>query len=126
MMKNLDNIPKTNKEYSSVVYDCSRFIDSFRFLSSFLGSIVVALVDYIYKRLKKLKRETVGDDIMLSNVNEMETMINEVTTIEDFKMEIANEFVEKLEEVIFFIYLKMILKRWKKNFPISGIIYLRT
>ena len=33
-------IPKTNEEYISVIYGCIRFIDSYRFLSSGLDSLV--------------------------------------------------------------------------------------
>ena len=35
-----DIIPKTNEEYISVTYGCIRFIDSYRFLSSGLDSLV--------------------------------------------------------------------------------------
>ena len=37
-------IPKTNEEYISVIYGCIRFIDSYRFLSSSLDSLVKTLV----------------------------------------------------------------------------------
>ena len=40
-----DIIPKTNEEYISVTYGCISFIDSYRFLSSSLGSLVKTLVD---------------------------------------------------------------------------------
>ena len=35
-----DIIPKTNEEYVSVTYGCIKFIDSYRFLSSSLDSLV--------------------------------------------------------------------------------------
>ena len=38
-------IPKTNEEHISVSYGCIRFIDSYRFLSSGLDSLVRTLVD---------------------------------------------------------------------------------
>ena len=51
-----DIIPKTNEEYISVTYGCIRFIDSYRFLSSNLDSLVRTLVDNNHKTLKKLKK----------------------------------------------------------------------
>ena len=42
---NFDIIPKTNEEYISVTYGCIRFIDSYRFLSSGLDSLVKTVVD---------------------------------------------------------------------------------
>ena len=41
----LDIIPKTNEEYISVTYICISFIDSYRFLSSTLDSLVKTLID---------------------------------------------------------------------------------
>ena len=45
-------IPKTNENYISVTYGCIRFIDSYRFLSSGLDSLVKNLVDNSHKKLK--------------------------------------------------------------------------
>ena len=36
---NLDIIPKTNEEYISILYECIRFTDSYRFLSSCLEDL---------------------------------------------------------------------------------------
>ena len=47
-----DIIPKTNEEYISVTYDCIRFIDDYRFLSSGLDSLVKTLVDNSHKTFK--------------------------------------------------------------------------
>ena len=47
-----DIILKTNEEYISVTYGCIRFIDSYRFLSSGLVSLVKTLVDNSIKHLK--------------------------------------------------------------------------
>ena len=52
----LEIIPKTNEEYISVTYGCIRFIDSYRFLSSGLDSLVRTLVDNSQKTLKKFKK----------------------------------------------------------------------
>ena len=48
-----DIIPKTNEEYISVTYGCIRFIDSYRFLSSGLDSLVKKLDEDDFKILKK-------------------------------------------------------------------------
>ena len=48
-----DIIPKTNEEYISVTYGCIRFIDSYRFLSSGLDSLVKNLYEDDFKILKK-------------------------------------------------------------------------
>ena len=50
-------IPNTNEEYISVTYGRIRFIDSYRFLSSSLDSLVKTLVDNNHKSLKKLKKK---------------------------------------------------------------------
>ena len=61
-----DVIPKTNEEYISVSYGCIRFIDSYRFLSSSLDSLVKTLVDNSHETLKKLKNEIVANDEILN------------------------------------------------------------
>ena len=43
----IDFIPKTNEEYMSIRYGCIRSIDSYRFLSSSLGSLVKTSTDNI-------------------------------------------------------------------------------
>ena len=48
-----DIIPKTNEEYISVTYGCIRFIDSYRFLSSGLDSLVKNLDENDFRILKK-------------------------------------------------------------------------
>ena len=48
-----DIIPKTNEEYISVTYGCIRFVDSYRFLSSGLDSLVKNLDEDDFKILKK-------------------------------------------------------------------------
>ena len=67
-----DIIPKTNEEYISVTYGCIRFIDSYRFLSSGLDSLVKTLVDNSRKTLENLKKEVVDNDEILNIVNKIE------------------------------------------------------
>ena len=68
-------IPKTNEEYISVTYGCIRFIDSYRFLSSSLDSLVKTLVDNSNKTLENLKEEMVDNDEILDIVNKIVKMI---------------------------------------------------
>ena len=49
-----DIMRKTNEKYVSVTYGYIRFIDSYRFLSSSLDSLVKMLVDISHKTLKNL------------------------------------------------------------------------
>ena len=57
-----DIIPKTNEEYISVTYGCNIFIDSYRFLSTGLDSLVKKLVDNTEKTLKDFQKEIVDND----------------------------------------------------------------
>ena len=63
-----DIIPKTNEEYISVTYGCIRFIDSYRFQSSRLDSLVKTLVVNSNKKLKDLKEEIFDNDEVLNIV----------------------------------------------------------
>ena len=74
-----DIIPKTNEEYISVTYGCIRFIDSYRFLSSGLDSLVKTLVDNSHKTLKNLKKEIVDSDEILNIVDKIEENFSEET-----------------------------------------------
>ena len=91
---NCDIIPKTNEEYISVTYGCIRFIDSYRFLSGSLDSLVRTLVDNSNKTLKSLKNEIVDNDEILNIVNES---IEEDKTIKDLKKDNPDK-VKNLEE----------------------------
>ena len=83
-----DIIPKTNEEYISVTYGCIRFIESYRFLSSGLHSLVKTLVDNSNKKLKDLKKEIVDNDEILDIFNKIE---EEDKTIEELKKDYPNE-----------------------------------
>ena len=79
-------LPKTNEEYVSVTYVYIRFIDSYRFLSSSLDSLVGTLVDNNHKSLKNLKEEIVDKEEKLNIVNESK----DDRTIEDLKKDYPN------------------------------------
>ena len=66
-----DIIPKTNEEYISVTDGCIRFIDSFRFLSSGLDSLVKTIVDNSNKTLENLKKEIVDNDEIINIIDEI-------------------------------------------------------
>ena len=63
-------LPETNEEYLSATYGCIAFIDSYRFLSSSLDSLVKILVDISKKTLKVFEEEIVDNDEILDIVNE--------------------------------------------------------
>ena len=63
--------PKTNEEYISVTYGCTRFIDSYRFQSSSLDSLVKTIVDINHKTLENLKEEIVDNEKVLDIVKEI-------------------------------------------------------
>ena len=89
-----DIIHKTNEEYISVTYSCIRFIDSYRFLSSGLDSLIRTLFDNNHKTLKNLKKEIVDNDEILDIVNKI---VEDNRTNEDLKKDYPNE-IKKLEE----------------------------
>ena len=71
------SLPKTNEEYISVRYVCTRFNDSYRFLSSSLDELVKTVVDISPKTLKHLKEEIVDNNEMLNIVKEINIVIKE-------------------------------------------------
>ena len=89
-------IPKTNEEYISATYGCIRFIDSYRFLSGGLDSLVKTLVDKSNKSLKNLKEEKVDNDEILDIVNKR---VEKDKTIKDLKKDYPNE-IKRLEEAL--------------------------
>ena len=108
-----DIIPKTNEEYISVTYGCIRFIDSYRFLSSGLDSLVKTLVDNSNKTLGDLKKEIVDNDYILNIV----TDIGEYNrTIKDLKKDYSDKIIE-LEEALIDYMGENDLKILKTGFP---------
>ena len=104
---------KTNEEYISVTYGCIRFIDSYRFLSNGLDSLVKTLVDNSLKTMKNLKKEIVDNDEILNIVNKM---VEDDRTINDLKKYYPEE-IENLEEAIFNYIVEHDLKILKRGFP---------
>ena len=92
-----DIIPRTNEEYMSVTYGCIRFIDSCRFLSSSLDSLVKTLVDNSHKTLKDLKEKIVDNKEILNIVTEIE---KEDRTIRNLLKDYPDK-INELEEASF-------------------------
>ena len=115
-----DIIPKTNEEYISVTYRCIRFIDSFRFLSSRLDSLVKTLVDNSHKTLKDLEGEFVDNDQILNTVNEIKILIKKYQykndSIKDLKKDYPDE-IKNLEETLPNYIGENDLKLLKTEFP---------
>ena len=113
-----DIIPKTNEEYISVTYGCIRFIDSYRFLSSSLDSLVKTLVDNSDKRLKNFKDEIVDNDEVLDIVSKIEENYTEEDdrTIKNLKKYYPEE-IEYLEEALLNYMGENDLKILKTGFP---------
>ena len=117
-----DIIPKTNEEYLSVIYGCVRFIDSYRFQSSSLDSLVKTLVDNSNKKLKDLKEEIFDNDEILDIINKIE---KESLNLEedDVDMTIKNlkkyypEEIENLEQLLLEYMGENDLKILKTGFP---------
>ena len=108
-----DIIPKTNEEYIFVTYAGIRFIDSYRFLSSGLDSLVKTLVDSGHKKLKNLKKENVDNDEILDIVNKI---VEDDKIIEDLKRDYPNKII-KLEEALLNYMGENDLKILKTGFP---------
>ena len=70
-------IPETNEKYIVDKYGWVSFIDSCRFLSSSLDSLVETLVGNSHKTLKDFKEEIVDNDEILYIVNEIKFLIEE-------------------------------------------------
>ena len=97
-------IPKTKEEYISVTYGCIRFIDSYRFLSSGLNSLVKTLVDNSHKTLEDFEKEIVDNDEILNIVNEIKLLITEdmykIDSIKDLKKDYPDKINESEEALL--------------------------
>ena len=108
-----DKKPKTNEEYISVTYGCIRFVDTYKFLSSSLDSLVETLVDHSIKTLKNLKEEIVDNDEVLKIVNKL---VEDDKTFRKLK-NVYPEKIEQLEEASINYMGKIDLKILKKGSP---------
>ena len=112
-------IPKTNEEYISVTYGGIKIIESFRFLSCSLNTLVEAFFDNSHKSLKNLKKEFVGEDNKFNIVNEIEKLLGKDEnnrSIKNLKKDYPDKNVELKES--FFDYMgKNYLKILKTEFP---------
>ena len=108
-----DIIPKTIEEYISVTYGCIRFIDSHRFLSSGLDSLVKTLVDNSHKTLKNLKEGIVDNNEILDNVDKI---VEDDRSLEDLRKDYPEE-IKNLEEALLNYMGENDLKFLKTGFP---------
>ena len=86
-----------------MTYGCIRFIDSYRFLSSSLDSLVKTLVDNNHKTLKDFEEKSVDNDEILNIVNGINKLIKKDkfknASIKDLKKDYPDKIVE-LEEAL--------------------------
>ena len=92
-------IPKTNEKYISVTYGCIRFMDSYRFLSSGLDSLVKTLVDNSHKTLKDFEEEIVDNDEILNKVYEIKLLVTEDMYKNDSIKDLKNDYLDKINEL---------------------------
>ena len=92
-------IPKTNEEYRSVTYGCIRFIDSYRFLSSGLDSLVKTIVDNSHKTLEDFEKEVVDNDEILNIVDEIKRLITENKYENDSIKDLKKDYLDKIKEL---------------------------
>ena len=87
-----------------MTYICIRFIDSYRFLSSSLDSLVKTLVDNSHETLKKFKEGIVDNDEISNIVNEIKILItedkNKIDSIKDLKKDYPDKINELAEALL--------------------------
>ena len=96
-----------------MTYGCIRFVDSYRFLSSSLDSLVKTLIDINEISLKNLKKGIVDNDEILDIVNKI---VDDDRTIEDLRKDYPEE-IKNLEEAIFNYMGENDLKILKTELP---------
>ena len=94
-----DIIPKTNEEYISVTYGCKRFIESYRFLSSSLDSLVKTLIDNSQKTLKNLKEETVDSVETLNIIDEKKMLTNKEKYENDSIKDLKEDYPDEIQKI---------------------------
>ena len=108
-----DIIARTNEECISVTYGCIRVLDSYRFLSGGLDSLIKTLIDNSNKTLKNLKEEIVDNDEILNIINEI---IEDDKTIKDLKRNYPDK-IKNLEETLLNYMGENDLEILKRGFP---------
>ena len=120
-------IPRTDEENISVRFGCIWFIDSYRFLSGSLDSLVKTLVHNSHKTLKVLKEENVDNDEIKKVVNEMKKLLKEGRyhndSIKGLNRDYPNK-IEKLEEASLKYIGEHDLKILNTEFPDNRWKYL--
>ena len=92
-------LPKTNEEYISVTYGCTRFVDSYRFLSSGLDSLVKTLVDNGHKTWKDFEEEIVDNGEISNILNETKMLITEDKYKNDSMKDLKKDYPGKIKEL---------------------------
>ena len=113
-------IPKTVEEHISVTYGCIRFIDSYRLLSSSLGSLVKTLVINSHKTLKDFEAEIVDNDQIINIVNEIKVLIKENKYKNDSIKDLKKDYpdgIKKREEALLNYMGENDLKHLETDFP---------
>ena len=82
-----------------MTYACIRFIDSYRFLSSSLDSLVKTLVDNSHKTLEDFEEEIVANDEILNIVNEIKMLITEDKYKNDSIKDLKKDYPDKINEL---------------------------
>ena len=115
-----DNISKTNEDYFSVTYGCIRFIDSYRFLSSSLDSLVKTLVDNSHETMKGFEEEIVDNNEIINIVIEIKVLIKKDRynndSIRDLKENYPDK-IKKLGDALINCFGENDLKLLKTDFP---------
>ena len=113
-----DFIPRTNEEYISITYGCIRFIDSYRFLSSGLDSLVKNLDEDDFKIMKKefpdkwqfLNRKLVYPYEYFNSIDDYQKPVDNLKK-EDFFSKLKNkspddEEIQRTKEIIEIFIIK--------------------
>ena len=109
----IDIIPNTIKQKISVTCGFTKFVDSYRFVSSSSDSIVKTLVDNCHKTLKRLKEEFVDYDEILKIVIEIG---EENRTIQDLNKDYPDK-IENIKEALLNYKSENDPKTLKTEFP---------
>ena len=111
---------KTIEKYISVTYGCMRFIDSYRFLSSSLDSLVKTLLDNSHETLKDFKEQIADNDEILNFIDQIKILIKENIFKKDSFKDLKEDYPDNInesEEAILNYKGENDLKVLKEGFP---------